>query len=484
MSRGLGIDAIDESLWTEDGPIFADQAFRNGVRSLWTPYQGFMHTFQRLCSLAVLVTPLSVLPWALFLGWCLGFAWMVSELVRGLRALSLHVGWISLALLIVVLQPHDGEAFFSITNAQWVVGLALAFHVCIPRPDSRNALELMMLAIASVTGPFSVLLLPILAVQLLIERDWRSRWRTYTLIAIGACVQLPVLLTSDRLQSAPPANDWLHWVRAAGKFATFGASSTAIRAAALAFWIFVAATLVWVHFAKRGDSARRPAIVYLFLAALGIFAVSLYSTSLWMDVATLTPVGHGGRYYFIPYALLFVGAVLVLHERPASAGAAFALLTVVCVASFHSTSRDNMQWPAFARFAAAHAGVTIPINPQNDPMWVVTPPPGATTGNAAAHAVAVERTDPRMSYAFSAADCAGHATVGLEAQVRRDAPGPVYLRWGSGATPEHSLLRYYPEGLHTMQFAIRREPGEDRFELAAHPGGAPFTVERLTMYCL
>ena len=98
---------------------------------------------------------------------------------------GLGVVWVSLAVAFIALQPHDGEVFFSITNSQWVLGLALALYIGLPEPDP-GWVEVGALAIACVTGPFAVMLLPILLLQAALRRDFHSRWKTYLVVGVGA----------------------------------------------------------------------------------------------------------------------------------------------------------------------------------------------------------------------------------------------------------------------------------------------------------
>src|SRR6476620_8441191 len=53
LPRGLGWHSLSDSLWTEDSTIFLNQAYGLGWATLWTSYQGYLHTFQRLFCLLV-----------------------------------------------------------------------------------------------------------------------------------------------------------------------------------------------------------------------------------------------------------------------------------------------------------------------------------------------------------------------------------------------------------------------------------------------
>jgi hypothetical protein len=230
------VHSIAESLWTEDAIVFLNQVYSNATQSIYTPYQGFLHTFPRLFTLLAIPLPLAVAPYLLFFGSCLALALLAWVIERRLQSRGLNVVWISVAMALVLLQPNNGEVFFSITNTQWILGLALAIYLCLPESDPPSWIELGVLAIVSLTGPFALLLLPVLCLQLLRRRDWLSRWRTYLIVGSGALVELIVLIKSNRLLTSVATGDDLgSWISACWKFLTFGGLNNIVVAATEVF---------------------------------------------------------------------------------------------------------------------------------------------------------------------------------------------------------------------------------------------------------
>lgn len=489
--RGLGSRVVAESLWSEDATIFIGQAYALGEATLWTSYQGYLHTFQRLTCLPLPWLPLAAVPYFLFAGWCLAFLALVYVLQDRLGKRGLGPGWTSLAVALVALQPHGGEVFFSITNAQWVLGLALALYVAMPERDGGKV-ELAALAIACLTGPFSILMTPVLLLQAVVRRDVRSRWKTYLVVGTGALVQLSTLLRSSRLKTPVDTGDTLgSWLSAAGTFFTFGAGEPLSIALAVAFWVLAVIGIVLALRAR--VPGRALDLASLSGAAAILFGVSLYSVSLWSSVTSISPLGGGSRYYFVPYGLALVGVLLAVHGARARAGrvlpwAFVAVATVLCVLSFRPQPRENLQWPAFARFATVHPGVEIPINPQWNflPTWNVIPPAHATRGSVAPVRVPAESL--RQESAGVSFDlrphCPGSRRVGLEARVARAKAGYAHVTWGGDAQRQgRPLLRFYGAGEVTLQFAFSLRPGEHVVTLVPATD-APYTIRGVDLYCL
>jgi hypothetical protein len=494
LPRGLGWHSITESLWTEDSSIFLNQAYSLGSATLWTSYQGYLHTFQRLVCLLAVRLPLAATPYLLCTGWCVAFVAMVYVLDQRLRRRGFHLAWIAAVVSLIALQPHGGEVYFSLTNTQWVLGLTLALYLCLPEPDPRHRIELLAVAVVCITGPFSLLFLPILAVQALTRRDIATRWRTYLLVTAGALVQLMVLLGSNRLKTPVVTGDtFTNWMTAAVTFMTFGTRTGVVVSLAVAFWaaVLLAAARILV---RRRAHERLGDVAYLLSGAFLMFGVSLYSVSLWSSVTSISPLGGGGRYYFVPYGLVFTAALLLVHAARAvvfpvrpwmQAGVAFA----VCAISFGPERRENLQWQAFARFATLHPGIEIPINPQWNfsPTWKVIPPESATTRSVSAISIPLENSSIGPSgVVFKVVACGDSKMIGLEADVWREKAGYAVMEWwsdGAGSGESRKLQRYYPEGAVRMQFAFSRQRGQTLVRVMPSVS-ADATIRTLSIYCL
>jgi hypothetical protein len=483
-ARHQGWHSISDSLWTEDSRIFMNQAYALGSQSLTTPYQGYLHTFQRLSCLPLIYAPLAALPYLLFAVSYAAFLGLVHVLADRLRSAGLSFLLTAIAITAALLQPHVGEVYFSITNTQWILGLALAVYLCLPTDSPISWFGRVALAITSVTGPFSILLTPVLALQMILRRDWAVRKMTYLIVAAGAIIQGSVLSTSERAGDSVTGTQ--HWLDAAIVFLTFGGRNHRVVLASTVFWMLLLAGLAFQARTKPSTS-QHP--FYLILAAIILFGTSIYSVSLWSDVSSVTPIGGGGRYFFIPYALIFLSAFLSSRRNLLLLLTVTLSVAMICRWSFRPDGRNNLQWPAFARFAAFEEGVSLPVNPQWDfkPVWAVVPSPFKLAPAPKSFAVDVAG-NPGFPVRFTTAEnCPASTIVGLEAKVTRPEDGRAKLAWGfdQGTLSLANLLeRYYPAGEVVMHFAVTSQLHQSYFEFSPSINGRSARVESLRVFCI
>lgn len=167
--------------WAEDG-LFYTAALTRGWQSIFEPNAGYLVVGQRLLTLPeLLVAPL----WAPLVSnlIALAVAASVATFLASSRMSPLFPErWQRIGLATAfVLLPIDGDLMIgTLVNIQWVVGSWL-LAATVARRGPR--LELILVAIASLTGPVGPLLLPLFA-----ARWWHDR-RTW-----------PVLLTVATLR--------------------------------------------------------------------------------------------------------------------------------------------------------------------------------------------------------------------------------------------------------------------------------------------
>jgi hypothetical protein len=426
-----------------------------------------------LFSLLATLVPLAAVPYVMF-GTASFTLFALAKTISD-RLASIGCGPLlaALAVTAALLQPQAGEVFFSLTNTQWILGLTLAVYVCIPGPDP-SWFGRVALLIVSLTGPFSAMLAPVLAVQWLLSRDWQQRKWTYVIVVGGGLVQLLVMLTSHRISS--PVSVDQHWGRALLTFVSFGGRNTVATMAAGWFWgVFATGALISLC------GERRLHWIFLVAAAAMFYAASLYSLSLWSNVDSASPIGGGSRYFFIPYALLILAAFVVSARRTWATTATATSLAVLCIASFQPDIRYDFQWPAFVRLASFEPNVSLPINPQwdSEPTWVVVPSP--TRLEAPPKSAVIDLVGQGKTIHFSSAQlCPASTIIALRAQVSRAEGGRADLRWQQNGL----LPRYYPAGDVVMHFAVTKKPDQTEFEFDPAIGGRVAKVQGLTLFCI
>lgn len=504
-ARISALGSIPSALWAEDGNTFYNQAAQLGFTSIWTPYAGYLHFYERLFALLGVRLGLGSVPYVFLLGWVLAFAITAAVIVK--RAVDSGIGyWVGSALVtLVAAQPASGEAFFTLTNSQWVLGAALSVYLLVPGQAGRSYIALACLALGCLNGLYSVILVPALIVRALVFRDWRPRTLLYGIVLGCAAIQAVVLARSGRLASEPLDPDLSRWMTAIAGFFMFGGETAAVYVAATVFWLLWLVALILAFRAKDGQSHQRSKVsLLLFLGASLFMGASFYAYKHLPSY--FNPVGLGDRYYFIPYTLVFFGALLVGSQRKPVAALMLACLAVVCAAQIRPILRQNVQFPAYAALAKTKDSLIVPLAPvwPQYPGWHLSyrgTGPTQTPKKEALPLIPVgvsglQAEDTKGRFVSTSLDpqlvfhthrvCFGSRYVGIEAELEREQAGWAQLFWDSALefNEAASLRRYFPAGRVTMQFAFLN-PADDlmiRFDPLELTG--PVELLSLQIICL
>ncbi|EDK72386.1 hypothetical protein TM7_0496 [candidate division TM7 genomosp. GTL1] len=286
--------AVGKYLWAEDGSVFINEAQRFGFASLWQPYQGYLHAYPRIVSYLSDFVDLSYRPIVLLLGWFIAYMFMICTLL--LRSFSMGVSGLGVAIMFaaVVMQPNYGEVFFTLTNTQWF--LAVGFAVILLAGEvgalKFTVFRLLGLLVLGLTGPFSVVILPVLALRAFYFKDLRTNAWIYGVTLICACVQVLVLLNSPRLSVNGGPIDWLNWSIVFVRMIFFGANTPLSWAAAVLLWIGVLLGIVRYWFA--GGRDRDNAIQCLMLVVMGLLLIAACMYSAKSNLQSVLALGGGG----------------------------------------------------------------------------------------------------------------------------------------------------------------------------------------------
>lgn len=359
---------VNNTLWAEDGKIFINQAREYGIYSIWEPYAGYFHVYPRFIAWVSCLFDLTLTPIVFFIGWILAYTSLIYIAANRALNLGLSATHATLISILLVAQPHSGEVFFNLTNAQWFTGAALAIYLLIPVKDASSVLEKLVVFIASLTGPFALLLTPVLFVQLIVYKDWKYRKFIYLTVVIAATIQLVAILFSSRLEQGGFDTNIIHWLTVIYTFFTFGKKSLIPLLAALFFWgMTIRAILLVVPAEFTKSNCRNYEVIgvtslllvmssgLFFLAGLVAIKTSLLNTS---------PMGSEARYFFTPYALIFIAAVLAASKQPKLLFRVHASLIVLTISTFSLFKGNDLQFQAFIEFAKQKSDVLIPIRPE------------------------------------------------------------------------------------------------------------------------
>jgi hypothetical protein len=299
--------------YAEDGRTWYAQAYNEGwLRSLTIPELGYLNTLQRLAAgLAVLVpfrwAPLTM---ALF-----GLIWeampvpiLLSRRCRKWASLPMRIAFAAA----YVVMPNVREIHVVCTNSQWHLAFVLGLLAFASPPEglAGKIFDIVLFSIGAISGPFGMLLLPLLGIFWFARRQ---RWTAliFWVLTAGVTVQALVLLHhyTERSEGYTGATAAL-FIRLLGGNAFIGALLGSrpfglILPFACSVCMLLAGLALCAYCARRSG----PEVLLFFVYCFAIFAAGIRSPGLAPDPRGLW-VGlleiPAQRYSFFPgLALLF-----------------------------------------------------------------------------------------------------------------------------------------------------------------------------------
>ena len=442
-----------------------------GISSIWTAYAGYLHLYPRLVSYLASFFDLSLTPTIFFCFCFLAYAGLVYVIVGA--ASSLQKGRFELLLLalIIIFQPHRDEVFFNITNVQWWLGSALCIFALVYRhEDQKNKFaKSLVILIASLTGPFSIFLFPILVINLLIRKDWKSRRFVYIPVIIGASIQLALVLLLDRVSADVYEFAILDRLKT---LLFFGRKTKILVFVSIVFWAIVLSQLVRIIrdfvVKKRCRTENMEAIFLLLIAGM------VYSSLIFLGASaqTLSPLGGGGRYFFFIYSLMiFASWLLFLNNSKMRVVLLILMFITNCSNKPFSWGkhRINYQFQSQVEFYKHNEHFPMKINPGGD--WKINAPNRKINKisedkifeiswdkkDFSANEGVIDLDSSGINYfANVPKNCSNSKHLGIEMKIYSKESGEVKFRWSKDGTfsKKHLLKESFLEGESTLYFAI------------------------------
>ncbi len=358
---------IEQTLWAEDGIIFCSQAREFGLSSFTIPYAGFLHSYQRLFAWISSFFDLQFTPLIFLGGWFLSYIAMICVIANHAQRLSSKFWEVYFIVALIVLQPSNGEIFFTLTNSHTFVGVTLCFYLATACEQKKfSILKSVIIFIASLTGPLAAMLMPFLLLKSLILKEFQNKKFIYFPAILGTLIQIISLLYSDRLffedgnlkkYFDPNIN---HWIAEFLTFVFFGSESAFLKFFAITFWVSSIGGFI-LFIKKRKFQSDELQALFLLTSSLIIYGLVLFDFRSHPE--TINPIGSSGRYFFAPYALLFFAIWVLLRAQRQLKILFFISLFVIDSLSLVMIQRDDLQFKAYAKFAKYHNNVLIKINP-------------------------------------------------------------------------------------------------------------------------
>lgn len=185
---------INKMLFAEDGVIFFNQAQQYGVSSLLIPYAGYSHLILRLIALVASFFPVTIIPYIYLLFVTVLQFSTVFFTYKILKLQSYKYGLI--IALFPLLVPAGCEVYCNLTNLQWPLAFLTALSVACNWKNINKYLLCTGLFLLALTGPFSVILIPVVILRMFVFKDIKINLFAYLSYFTGTFIQLFVLLSS------------------------------------------------------------------------------------------------------------------------------------------------------------------------------------------------------------------------------------------------------------------------------------------------
>ncbi|MDD3487484.1 MAG: hypothetical protein PHF35_03875 [Candidatus Moranbacteria bacterium] len=190
---GKRMDVVtNPQFYAEDGTFWYSEAYNLGpANSLLIPKQGYFQTISRLGAIASQFVGLANAP--LVMNLIAIFIQLLPIIFLLSSRFNKVIPRYPIRLLIIIaylLLPHAGETHANLTNAQWRLAILMLLVIIAENPKTLawKFFDAISLLISGLSGPFSILMLPIFAVY---EYFSKKKRYFYLLIIFGtAAIQI------------------------------------------------------------------------------------------------------------------------------------------------------------------------------------------------------------------------------------------------------------------------------------------------------
>jgi len=406
---------------------------------------------------------------------------MASLIIYRLKNYDISYFFSSLLVIFIGLQPHTGEAFFTITNAQWFLGIYLSIYLLTKKSTKTNFLDILALTILCLTGPFIILILPVLGLKLIIENDIRLRKYEYITILICASIQIYFIATSGRIESKNMDPNISNWLQSLWNFISLHRPNNTSLKSNFVSILSVTLAISYIYmitFFKRNlivkNNTKWLIASYLFLTAIIFYAAGLWASK--DNPLISSPLGTHARYYIIPYALIFTSIIFISTYYNKTKIMLFLIFLICLLSTKGKIQKNQFYFDAYSEYAKTQKELIIPINPQGDnyPSWHIKtknnnpviagiriPLSKAYINNgtlkisSSIAEVSGINTDVQIIFT-NKIDCENSKYIGLSIDAWREQSGWSKIFWSSSLdfNDEFSQRRFYNNGHVIMQFAF------------------------------
>lgn len=191
---------LNAQFWAEDIVWFSDP-INNGnfLITVFQPYAGYMTVAQHLVGWFASLFPLEIIP-LVFNICAISIQALLLVYLWSKRTYFITPEMKVFLTFVYLAMPYVAEVHANVTNTQWYLGILLFLLLFVRESESRAVrwIDRFIMGVASLTGPFSILLSPVVALEV-----WRARKLSirHAIVLYGAMIQLLMLLLTRQPQS-------------------------------------------------------------------------------------------------------------------------------------------------------------------------------------------------------------------------------------------------------------------------------------------
>ena len=501
--RGDGLAIIDgRNLWAEDGNIFFNQMASSGWESIFNPYAGYIHLYPRIAALFASFFDLNYLPIIFFTFWAISFLFCILTIYDWIYQKTESLWISSITVLIVSIFPHSGESFFNITNAHWFLSIALTI-IIIDDKYKVSYKNFLILIILGLTGPFSILILPVLLLNILLKKDLKENLPKYLIIASTALIQIYFVYQSSRVGGEIDPNI-LNWLKNLYTFISFGVEDKLILLS-ITVWLIFSYFLVKSIYKKINKKASENQVngILLTAALILIYFAGVWSLKQMPNI--LHPLGYGARYFVVPYFLFVISLPLLIKNKKILL-ATFSITIIISAFQFNKGPyfhKKDLNFYSYAWLSQYASNLYIPIHPQIEkhPGWHIYKENKNQSKNEHIYKIAIHDykivngeqhensllalNNDLQLHLETPIQCFNSPHIGIELTVNRASNSWAQIFYADDQREFNdidSLRLYYPEGEMTMQFAFKNN-NIKKIRIDPTESNEKIVIKNLSVYC-
>jgi hypothetical protein len=356
--------------WAEDGVIFFADAYHHGFSSLWMDHGGYYHLIPRTVALLGLsLLPLVVQPLFYNLFCLLGILAIIAYLWFRLPFSPEKKFFMALSL---TWAPVANEVMASLAGFHFILSVC-PIIMLLGRPPKNGLawfIDLFVLVIYGLTGPFLILFFPLLLLAAW-ENKFQPKSYYFSLAIIAGLTIFPQALTLTtpsikRLSLDQPLTIFhvvqFFYLQAIGLFLSphwFKNDMARLVVSIIVIFTYLGGG---IYFIKAVLKTRNWSTLTPLLAGLIILSatIHLYGSA----IVYLNPFDGGPRYFYIPTVMILWTAILGWPPKYLRL-MSFLFVYFFVFYSIAYTSRPlvDYQWPDYSSRITTEKELNIPVNP-------------------------------------------------------------------------------------------------------------------------